>query len=486
VAASIIERISSRLDGFVNALTGLGTWGDKFSRWKFEPKDDTDDNILEAMYEGDDIVARGVDKVPEHMLRRGFDLKLEGDNAADIASKMIARCDDLGVTQAFTDAMAWERLFGGSAIFVGINDGRPQNEVVDERSIRSVPFIYVVDKRDLRPLTYQADPGRKSFGAPATYALRFQQPPSRPDKSAKKSSIDNVGEIEIHASRLIIFPGMRTTQRRRHARQGWGVSLIDRAQTPIKQFASNWASVSHLMQDASQGVFKMQGLIDMIASGKSDVVLERMTLVDQGRSVARALLLDADSESFERKDSSLSGLPELLDRTMIRMAAAYEMPVTVLMGREPSGMNATGDSDIRNFYDAIAAAREKHLRPRLERLLKLLFLAQDGPTGGVEPDVWKATFPSLWQASPTEQADLELKHAQADATRIQSGVFLPEEVAISRYRPEGYSNEISIDLDARKASLDVELEKLASGEELSPVGMAPQPPPPGNAGDVRA
>jgi CheY-like chemotaxis protein len=40
--------------------------------------------------------------------------------------------------------------------------------------------------------------------------------------------------------------------------------------------------------------------------------------------------------------------------------------------------NATGDVDIRWYYDGIAGDRERTLRPRLNRLVRLIMLAKDG------------------------------------------------------------------------------------------------------------
>ncbi|MFQ8761936.1 MAG: anti-CBASS protein Acb1 family protein [Intestinimonas sp.] len=51
------------------------------------------------------------------------------------------------------------------------------------------------------------------------------------------------------------------------------------------------------------------------------------------------------------------------------LSGASRIPVTKLFGRSPAGMNATGESDLRNYYDYVDTLREAKLRPILEKLL---------------------------------------------------------------------------------------------------------------------
>lgn len=194
----------------------------------------------------------------------------------------------------------------------------------------------------------------------------------------------------------------------------------------------------------------------MIAGGQKDVLQTRMQLVDMSRSVARALLLDADGgEEFSREPTSFTDAQAMLDKFMLRLASAAEVPVTILMGQSPAGMNATGESDFRWFYDTIATAQENDLKPKIERLVRIVMLVKDGPTRGAEPD-WSIKFAPLWQPTPVEQADLEKKHAEKDKIYIDAGVLLPEEVAMSRFRSDGWSPDTQIDRDTRETMLEIE------------------------------
>jgi uncharacterized protein len=453
IAEKVVTTTASRVDSWINALTGLGTLRDKLEYFTVSRGVPLNDNELDTLYNTSDMASRICDAVPDEMLRQGFEVNVDADedneegDAQEITSGMHMRCDELGVREKYNEAMAWARLFGGSAIYVGADDGQDPREPLNIDGIKSLAFLNVMDKRTLKPLTFYDDPLLPMFGEVRT----FEVVPMGRD--SKRIVIRE--HAEIHESRLIIFGGVRTTATLRNELKGWGQSVLQRCKEPLKQFDADWAAVSHLVQDAHQAVFKVKGLIDMIASGEKEALMTRMQLVDMSRSVARAMMIDADDEEFGRESIALNGLEGILDKAMLRLAAAARMPATILMAQSPAGLNATGESDIRWFYDTVRSAQMNELRPRLERLVRLIFLSKDGPTGGREPTSWSIGFPPLWQMSPRETAELRKMIAETDVAYIDRGVTLPEEITLSRFRPEGYSTEYQVALDIRKAALDV-------------------------------
>jgi phage-related protein (TIGR01555 family) len=478
----------------MNALTGLGSHRDKLHGFRFRPSyTQHDPETLEALYHEDDIAARIVDAPAEHMLRGWIDLKIQDEEAAtpgvvaalpgvkpaapsleldglEASTATLEKLKDLKAEAAFLEALVWEGVFGGSAILIGADDGRPLEEPLDLDNVADVRFLNVLDRRDLIPWRWFSDPRAADYGEPELYQLA---PSWRPGFRAKGEVQPPPPVFYVHASRLIVFPGLRASRRAKMRNNGWGMPSLSRAYNALRQFNANWSAVGNILQDASQGVFKIKGLIDMIAAGAQEELLTRLELIDTGRSVARSLVIDAEDESFERKDTTMSGLPQILDQTSTRVAAAAKMPVTILMGRSPAGMNATGESDSRNWYDTLEVERTTKLLPRMTQLLRVIFRSKLGPTKGREPKSWNVVFAPLWTPTPKEDAELKKLHADTDSVRIQSGVLTPEEVAISRFRPEGYSDEIQIDLEAREEALRAYEEKLASGEGELPAIPAP-------------
>ncbi len=153
------------------------------------------------------------------------------------------------------------------------------------------------------------------------------------------------------------------------------------------------------------------------------------------RSISRSILLDAEDEDFKRDTYGFAGIPEILEKMMLRLAAAARLPVSLLMGQAPAGMNATGESDTRFFYDQVRSEQEA-LKPKLERLVKIM--------NGDENIAVNIEFPALWQMTDREKAELRRMEAETDRIYLQEGVLLPEEVALKRFSDHQNAVDIAV------------------------------------------
>jgi hypothetical protein len=102
-----------------------------------------------------------------------------------------------------------------------------------------------------------------------------------------------------------------------------------------------------------------------------------------------------------------------------------------------------------------------------------VLISREGPTRGVEPEGWRVVLPSLWQPTPVEEADIRAKQATIDTAYITAQVLTPEEVAVSRFRKEGYSTDTSIDLEHRQAM--IEADATATPDDPAPTGADDAP-----------
>lgn len=456
--------VRQRLDGFRNLLTGLGTTRDKTMATDFWADDRLQDETLDAMYNGNHIVARIAETVPNEMLRQGFDVTIDADDedgkaqAAEQSSEVMAaaKSDGLSMCSKFVEAMTWGRLFGGAALVLGADDGAEGESLalpLNEEGIRSFKYMNVIDKRLMHPVKWYDDPTSPNHGKPMTYMIT-------PQINSGGIEEGTGGGLEIHESRMIVFGGAMTTIQRRRENGGWDSSVIQAANTAITQFGTSWQALTHIIADANQAVFKMDGLIDSLAEGDAETVESRMAMLDMNRSVARSVVLDAEHEDFTRHLFHWTGMKEVFEMLILGVSSAAKMPATMLMGQSPDGMNATGQSDIRWFYDSIKSSRALRLEPQLERAIRLLMLSKDGPTGGVLPDSWRITFPPLWQTTPEEDANVRKTQSETDKAYVETGVLLPEEVAMSRFPVTGWSPETTIDLEVRQEVLTLNLEKM--------------------------
>jgi len=414
-----------RADSWINAITGLGGSRDKSTRSAVAALCVVQPVELEALYHGNDLAARIVDAVVDDALRGGFSFPgVEGLDDALRAQKAGA---------LLKEARKWGRLYGMGAILIG-SDG-PMDEPLDLDTMGpdSLRYLMVLDRQSLSIADHDEDPESETYGEPRTFRLQTMR-----------------GESQlIHASRLIQFGGALTSERIKTRNEGFDLSVLQRPSSVLRDTDQSWRSVMLMIQDMSQAVFAIDGLIDMIAEGEKDTMLARMEVVDMARSVARAVVIDAEAESFTHQGAAnIGGVEPVLSMVFQRLASAAGMPLTKLMGMSPGGMNATGESDTRHWYDSVQAERDEGIEDGLLRLARVV-AADAGIAVGDDLDV---DWPSLWQPSPAEQADLDKKEAETDKIRIDSGVLEPEEVTLAKLQDDPLYADV-IDFKAREEAL---------------------------------
>jgi len=454
--AESAHALKLRLDSWANALTGLNTTGDKSTFMLPYVDVLLSPQMLETLYHTDDIAARIVSAIPDEAFKKPITVASKSSDEDDaqssheLASDLLADLDVLGAREKFRQAMTWGRLYGLGAILIGVDDGQKPWEPVNWDVVRSVNYLTTLDKRDLVPWRWYADPAAPKFGDIAIYQLQ-------PVGAFAGASYDDKGDNQltlVHESRLIRFGGEMTSRRERLRNEGADYSILQKCFRALQMTNNNWQSASALLSDASQGVFKIKGLIDMI-SQQPDVMQSRMRLVDQMRSVVRSIVLDTEEE-FQRTPTPFGGIPDMLEQTWKRLATAARMPLTVLMGMSPAGMNATGESDIQWWYDSVSATQESAIKPEFEYLIRLLATARKYK----DPANWTVVFAPLKQMTELELATLHNQQALADNVYIQAGVLTPEEVAMSRFGGGKYNLETKIDIETRKTIMKFSSEQM--------------------------
>lgn len=419
---------TSRFDTWMSVLTGFGnTARDKVSSLIFlRGSNNVDYRALSDQFEEDDVTASVIGKPVEEIFRVGYEVETGDPDTDKLIRDWVAKYQlDLKIS----DCMISARLYGGSALYIICEDGNPQDQPLELDSVRQIVGFQELTPKNFGAFEYDEDPLSMTWNRPVTYKL-------------------DTGPV-IHASRLVIFDGIRVSDQRRRELKGWGASVLRRNDMPIQAYHQMFMSIRALAADLSQGIFRIKGLKDMIARGQEALVMARMELNDMARSSMRALLLDAEQESFDRVSSQIAGIPEFMAKFESRVSSASGIPVTVLFGTSPGGLNATGDSDTRHFYDSLSAHRERFLRPRLELIYQTIFAASNGPTGGVEPEKWDFEFGVFYEPTEKETADTRKVYADIDAIYINAGVVMPQEVALSRFAGGDWSYGMQIEEDSR-------------------------------------
>lgn len=451
-----------RGDGWENAVLGIGGSKDPSAYTSVAPRAPLSDTKLDVLYIEDHFAATVVEKLPKTALRAGWEIVVPGDPAQSAKTRDLYRTreDELGVAQELSQGACWGRLYGGAVTWIGADDHRSPALPVDETAIRQVAFLHTFDRRDVQVWSYYQDPGHPKFRKPETFRIF----PAAAAAIAKSfGGLQTAGGIVVHETRCVVWGGAPTTDQRRLELAGWDDSVLERCWEPLKQLAEDYAGKSLLLGRISQAIYKIKGLYAMIAGKKEEVLRTRMGLLDASRSRSRAILLDLEEE-FVNVAQPMTGLSEALDKSILRLSAAADMPATVLMGQSPAGMDATGEGDLELWYASCDAWRQLELRHRHERITRLVLLAKDGPTGGTEPDGWEIAYRPLRVPKAKELAETRKIEADTFAVYVDKGLAAPEEIALHVFSPSSGKTDFALDESELRA-------KVARRREL-----ANQPP----------
>lgn len=486
-----------RWDSWRSTLTGLGGSRDKRNSYDFVDAAPLDWARAEALFNGNDLAQKICASFPDEALREPVRLEVEAatantdtatdqnaaddsantDDAVELGAELCERMEELEAQSAINEAAVWAAVFGDAKVFMLAEDGREMIEPLDVKRVRAVHALRVVDRRDLVVAQWYEDPLDPKFDTPMTF--RFQG----------GRGVEVAPTEEIHETRFLHFYGARTSRRKVRELGGWHFSRLHACQVPLRDFGISWEGAAYLLQDASQAVFKLKDLLAVLASDNGLEDLEkRMEAIEMARSIARAMIIDADTEDFAKVATSFTGVPDMLDRFAARLAAAAQMPVTKLMGTQPTGLQATGDADQTTWNNDVATYQTKTLKPQFVKLAAVLAAEQ-----GISQDRRiKVCFPPLDRPTPLQTAQLRKAVADADAIYVTAQVLQPEEVALNRFRPDGWSPETKIDPAVRKAIqeqneadgnvgagvvADKEAKAHEQAKELAAAKPAPNAPP---------
>jgi phage-related protein (TIGR01555 family) len=423
---SLFESIAMKLDGFVNLMTGLGSaMSDKTRNAVHAPCGELNPAYLTSLFNENWLARRGCAAVPGELLRPGYELTC-GDPETATAVRM--KHDELRTSIRIKEAMTWERVHGGCAVLIAVDDGiEDQSLPVNLNNVRRIDGLTVIERERCSAASYYE--GGPKNGKPSHWYIH----PVNGNKAGSR--------VLVHESRLLIFEGGLVTAEERMARNGWGQSVLNIVHQIIADHDMSWTALSHMIQSANLPVWKFKDFLKSMRS--SDKMREffatRMAYTQSTMGVNRGIMLDSDGESFERLPSQFAGIPDSMKVLMLLVSGAFSTPVMVLYGQSPSGLSATGERDMQWWYDSNDVERCEKVKPALEYVTKLIFLSKEGPTSGKEPEEWDLSFPDFVRLTDLEQADLRNKQAQTDALEMQWGVLSPEVVRKSRHRPEGWS-----------------------------------------------
>lgn len=401
-----------RSDGYANMLNKYGTPQDNSTAYRFQSEGPVPDTLLTQHYEENGLFAKIIDAPAEEAIKHGFDLDVENPDAVQLLDDAL---DALEWTEKAATAIKWARLYGGSVIVMLIDDGGGLEEPLNRAAIKGIDGIQVYERAIVQP-----DWTAALYGLPQYYNV---------------SSIS--GYFTVHASRCLVFKNGILPEYTTNAQyRFWGQPEYIRIRNELRECSTAHGLGVKLLDRSVQAVYAMKGLADLMTTEDGeDVVLRRMQLIDKARGILNSMAIDADGESYDFKSVTFAGVKDIIDTTCNMLSAVTSIPQTILFGRSPAGMNATGQGDLENYYNLCERIQKMMLYGNLKTLTEVIFSAACAKGDLSEKPPAKIKFKPLWSLSETEQAAVDQTRATTAQTKAQTaqlyvdmGALYPQEV----------------------------------------------------------
>ncbi|RJX83485.1 anti-CBASS protein Acb1 family protein [Pseudomonas sp. LS-2] len=390
-------------DKLVNLVANLGTDRDKSSGTTYGPALMTDEELINA-YRGSWLPRKIVEVPALDACRKWRNWQADKSQI----EKIEAEEKRLGIKAKVLDAMIKARLFGGAAVFIGTGDRDLSTELNPDRiKAGGVKYLTVMTRRNLHPTELEQDPQSPRYGKPKAYTLAGT----------------SIG-MEIHPSRLMEFIGAPhpDAELAMGTEQGWGDSVLLAVMEAVKHADATMANIASLIFEAKVDVIRIPDFMqNMQDKAYEKLILERLRLAAMAKGINGTLILDKEEE-YESKSASFGTLPDILDRFLQVVSGAADIPATRMLSQSPGGLNATGDSDLRNYYDRVQALQELGISPAMSVSDECLIRS----ALGTRPPEIHYNWAPLWQSTAKERSDIGKTTADTIKVLKDSALF-PDE-----------------------------------------------------------
>ena len=413
------------------------------------------DRIYTDLYNGSWACKKGVDIPVDDMLREAFIYKgLDEQQTKEFETFQ----DSIGLVNVLGQALRLERLYGGSAILMGVagNDDKAK-EPLDTSTIDTgdLKFLNVIPRSRITATGFSNNPLDANFGKPETFTIQG---------------------VEIHRSRLLIFDGnpiapnniaSSTVSRRRN--DGFGDSVVEGLLDDLTYATGTRQAAFQLINQASVWLLE----VDMLALGETkggNKELDALERMSEQISLYRAAMIDNGGDS--RAGSALSSVspsfgsvPELVMTFMQILSAGWDIPATRYLSQAPGGLNATGGADLENYYNGIGSKQRLRLKPQIMKFMSAALPSIFGRDAVNIVDV-DVEFKPLWNLSEVEESTVRTNDSNSLVGMVTAGIISTTEaesearergILIAKKEPE------FLDDDGAAPDLDKALEDLAAG-----------------------
>jgi phage-related protein (TIGR01555 family) len=389
------------------------------------------------------LIRAGVTTVAEEMTKKWIEIKRGGESPEndETVKALTAAMTDFNIQALFNEAAQKCDFDGGCLIYI---DTGEEGQALEEPLIldpavfagRKVRRFTLVEAINLYPGLYNAtDPLNPDYFTPTHWLVLGKR---------------------IHKSRFLYFAPNKMPLLLRPAYNFFGLPAAQLCLDYVAHFTKTREAAQRLLTKFSLTVFKSD-MSAILTNGMDDNFDRRMQYLAQWRDNDMILAVDKEKEDVVKLETPLSGVVDIVRQSLEFVAAIFRIPFVKFLGISPGGLNATGESDLRNFYDHVGSKQQKILKHPLDRVLDVLQLHLFGQ---IDPEISFDFCPLTDEDDSQREATQKLK---ADRLVVLSQASIIGEDEARRV--------LADDPDSGLNFIDPDAAPMAPEDEL---GMAPE------------
>lgn len=426
-------------DSFVNFAHKLGVGADNIlssGTYGFNPIS-RNRTLLEWIHRGSWLGGLAVDLVADDMTRAGVEYLTE--MPPDQSQQMDMAAAQLGLWHELNQVVKWGRLYGG-AISVLLIDGQDPRTPLRVDTIGPGQFkgLLTLDRWQVEPslndLVTELGP---HLGLPRYYKVQANAPALR--------------GLPIHYSRIVVRAvGVDLPYQQRLTENLWGISVLERLYDRMIGYDTASTGVSQLVGKAAMRTLSVKDLRSVVAAGGKPLegLMAYTDMMRRFQGIEGITLIDGEDKFEVQTHGAFSGIGDVLLQLGQQLSGALQIPLVRLFGQSPAGLSATGESDLRTYYDNVSKEQARTLYTGVSKLYRVLARSLGVPV----PPGFNIGFTSLWDLSDEEKATVANNTADA-ITKAYGEGLITQQVAMMELRDSSrttgiFSNISSEDIEA--------------------------------------
>lgn len=400
------------IDGVYNELANLGTSRDQRLNTSFSALRSLNEASLFTQWDTDWLSGKIVD-IPVDEMTREWRVFENLDAEKQEALKAIE--NRLKIREKLNKAMKFGRLYGTAYLYL-VTSKNPTGPLDFDKPTGDLVNLIVYDSTELQPSQNLIDDiTDPNYRLPESYTVRETN-------------------VTIHTSRLLKFHGVELPYKELKNNNWTHRSVLYRVYEAVLNSGILTEGVASMIFNTNVDVIKVPNLMSHIRSAaKLAQLKERFQAAANLKSFNNMLLID-EKEDYTKKNNTFSGLHDLIDTYLGIVAGSADIPKTRLLGSSPGGMNATGESDLKNYYDSVSSKQKTIMTPAFYLIDKLL----QGLIGLSSEEAIQYSFPPLFQLDDAQKATAKRTNAQADQLYLQMGVITFEDIQNTLAKNKAY------------------------------------------------